>query len=94
MTPVILTVHSYSTRAIELIIESLHSFWVWTKYRNNIRITRNELRSLNEKELRDIGITRGDIEAIARGDGDYIRSSNVNRYWTNPTNNPNLKGWS
>ena len=92
MTQVILTAHNYSTKAIELIIESLSSFWKHLKFRNGVRETRNELKSLSDKELRDIGITRGDIEAIARGDAEFVRRAK-NRY-SEPVSNPNLKGWS
>lgn len=31
---------------------------------NNRRITRNELSRLSDHELKDIGVNRGDIEAI------------------------------
>ncbi|WP_407673954.1 DUF1127 domain-containing protein [Paracoccus methylovorus] len=34
---------------------------------NDARITRRELNSLSDRELADIGVTRGDIERIARG---------------------------
>ncbi|RDD70417.1 MULTISPECIES: DUF1127 domain-containing protein [Paracoccus] len=34
---------------------------------NNARITRRELARLTDRELSDIGLTRGDIERIARG---------------------------
>lgn len=34
---------------------------------NDARITRRELSSLTEAELDDIGLCRGDIERIARG---------------------------
>ncbi|MCJ1901881.1 MULTISPECIES: DUF1127 domain-containing protein [Paracoccus] len=34
---------------------------------NNARITRRELAQLTDRELSDIGLTRGDIERIARG---------------------------
>ncbi len=40
-----------------------------------IKSTENELRKLTDKELNDIGISRGDIYAIARQDADLKRSS-------------------
>jgi uncharacterized protein YjiS (DUF1127 family) len=92
MTQVILIAHNYSTKAIELIIESLSSFWKYLKFRNDVRETRNELYKLKDSELNDIGITRGDIEAIARGDVEFVRRANY-RY-LEPVSNPNLKGWS
>ena len=35
---------------------------------NDARITRNALNRLTNRELDDIGLVRGDIDAIARGD--------------------------
>ncbi len=34
---------------------------------NDARITRRELSALTDRELTDIGLTRGDIERVARG---------------------------
>lgn len=34
---------------------------------NDARITRRELYRLTDRELTDIGLTRGDIERVARG---------------------------
>lgn len=50
-----------------------------TSYRNTIK----ELSKLNDYELNDIGICRGDIKNIARGDRTIIRGIEVNE---------NLKG--
>jgi uncharacterized protein YjiS (DUF1127 family) len=33
----------------------------------DVRTTRNELNRLTDRELSDIGLTRGDIERVARG---------------------------
>lgn len=33
---------------------------------NDARITRRELNALTDRELNDIGLTRGDIEHVAR----------------------------
>jgi uncharacterized protein YjiS (DUF1127 family) len=52
-----------------------------------IRQTENELRKLNDKELNDIGISRGDIYTIARQDADFKRK-NVDAPF-----NPNLRGF-
>jgi uncharacterized protein YjiS (DUF1127 family) len=52
-----------------------------------IRQTENELRKLNDKELNDIGISRGDIYAIARQDAD-LKRTNVDAPF-----NPNLRGF-
>ncbi|HMM09411.1 Uncharacterized conserved protein YjiS, DUF1127 family [Paracoccus solventivorans] len=37
------------------------------RYWADVRATRNELNRLTDRELRDIGLTRGDIERVARG---------------------------
>lgn len=66
MTQVILAAHSYSTRAIETIIEALRSFIQHSAYRKMIRETEKELGRLTDYELADIGISRGDIHYIAR----------------------------
>ena len=49
-------------------------------YRN----TFNELSRLTDRELADIGIARGDIKNVARGDPEYRLVSDYNL---------NLKGW-
>ena len=52
-----------------------------------IKQTENELRKLTDKELNDIGISRGDIYSIARQDADLKRSELIAPF------NPNLKGF-
>jgi uncharacterized protein YjiS (DUF1127 family) len=51
-----------------------------------IKQTMKELARLNDRELNDIGIARGDIWAVAHGDTDYARNAK-------PESNENLKGW-
>ena len=51
-------------------------------YRN----TFNELSRLNDRELNDIGIGRGDIKRVAMGDPSY-------RLVKDYGSNDNLKGW-
>lgn len=51
-----------------------------------IRKTEDELRKLTDKELNDIGISRGDIYAIARQDIEMKRSADI-------PFNPNLRGF-
>ncbi|MEM9577751.1 MAG: DUF1127 domain-containing protein [Pseudomonadota bacterium] len=43
------------------------SFVAW----NDARVTRNALSTLTDRELEDIGLTRGDIDAVA--DNNIIR---------------------
>lgn len=52
-----------------------------------IKETENELRKLTDKELNDIGISRGDIYAIARQDAD-LKRANVDAPF-----NSNLRGF-
>ena len=52
-----------------------------------IRATENELRKLTDKELNDIGISRGDIYSIARQDVDMKQSHLIAPF------NPNLRGF-
>lgn len=40
------------------------SFVAW----NDARVTRNALAQLSDRELSDIGLDRGDIDVVARGD--------------------------
>jgi len=66
MTQAILTAHSYSTRAVELIIEALKSVYNARIERKAIRETEKALSSLSDYDLADIGICRGEIYEIAR----------------------------
>lgn len=38
-----------------------------TEDRARIRVTREALRKLSDRQLEDIGLTRGDIDTVARG---------------------------
>ena len=51
-----------------------------------INHTIKELSKLSNRELNDIGISRGDIWAIAHGSTDFARNAK-------PKSNDNLKGW-
>jgi uncharacterized protein YjiS (DUF1127 family) len=53
------------------------------KHQREVNITIAELSRLTDRELNDMGITRGDIYAIAHGDETHQRAI-VNK---------NLKGW-
>ena len=43
------------------------------EYNRQVKATIKELSKLTDKELNDIGITRGDIYSIAHGSTDYDR---------------------
>ena len=51
---------------------------------NAYRNTYNQLQRLTDRELADIGIARGDIKNVARGDQSFKLVSDYNQ---------NLKGW-
>ena len=38
------------------------SYRTWRRYRNTL----NELRGLNDRELSDLGLSRGDLRRVAR----------------------------
>ena len=83
MTQAILAAHSYSTRAIETIIEAFRVFREARATKRMIKETEKELGRLSDYDLADIGITRGDIYTIARS---HDTINNVKA-------NSNLKGW-
>jgi uncharacterized protein YjiS (DUF1127 family) len=85
MTQHILTLSSYLQSPIEGLIEAFRSFIKMREENAKIRATIKELNKLNDKELNDIGIARGDIWAVAHGDTSYKRNE--------VKENANLKGW-
>ena len=66
MTQAILAAHSYSTRAIETIIEAFRVLRKARASKRLIKETEKELGRLSDYELADIGISRGEIHYIAR----------------------------
>ena len=66
MTQHILIAHSFSTGISENLIDSLRTL---VEYRRDKRIAKQtikELSRLSDYDLEDIGLTRGDIYAVAR----------------------------
>ncbi|MDV7390244.1 DUF1127 domain-containing protein, partial [Arthrospira platensis SPKY1] len=51
------------------------------KQKSLARTTYNELNKLSDRELKDIGLSRGDIRSVAEG-----------TFWN--IENSNLKGWT
>ena len=73
MTQHIIAINNYLTSPIEGLLswfKSLRESYVWAK---EVRQTMAQLSSLSDKELRDIGISRGDIYAVATGDSTHKR---------------------
>ena len=66
MTQAILAAHSYSTRAIETIIEAFRVLREVRAKRRLIKETEKELGRLSDYELADIGLSRGEIHYVAR----------------------------
>ena len=83
MTQAILVAHSYSTKAIELIIDTLKSLYNNRIDRKAIRDTEKALGKLSDYDLADIGLCRGDIYDVARKK-ETIANCKVNN---------NLRGW-
>jgi uncharacterized protein YjiS (DUF1127 family) len=83
MTQAILVAHSYSTKALELIIETLKSVYNNRIERKAIRETEKALGNLSDYDLADIGLCRGDIYDVAR-----FKSSIAH-----VKANKNLRGW-
>lgn len=73
MTQAILAAHSYSTRAIETIIEAYRTFKQERAAKKIAKQTIKELSKLTDKELADIGLSRGDIWYIAHNQNDNLR---------------------
>jgi len=59
---VIDTTRPTAPRLPALLTQLMHSLASW----NDARATRLALSKLSDRELDDIGLTRGDIEAVAR----------------------------
>ena len=87
MTQAILAAHSYSTRAIELLINLFKDYLKYRARQAQIKQTIRELQQLSDHELNDIGFARGDIVSVARGDKDMKRKAIY------AETNDNMKGW-
>ena len=78
MTQLVLEVSNFLTKPIEGLFDFLKTWNAAIRRNNEYKQTIKELSALTDKELNDIGIARGDIYAVARGDEDMIRSVNSN----------------
>ena len=87
MTQAILAAHSYSTRAIELLINLFKDYLKYRARQAQIKQTIRELQALTDHELNDIGFARGDIVSVARGDKDMKKKASY------VETNDNMKGW-
>lgn len=80
MTQYVIAVQGYLASPIEGLVDLFKSFMLKREEDQKIRETIKELNKLSDRELNDIGISRGDIYSVAHGDTDCYA-------------NPNLKGW-
>lgn len=81
----ILTIHNYSTKAIELVFEFFSSLRESYAFSKHVKETVDALSGLSDKELNDIGITRGEIYSIA--------VDNAKATEHHMKSNSNLSGW-
>ena len=73
MTQHILVAHSYLTNIIELFTDAVKEFRHTRAKKKIARTTIKELSALSDKELRDIGLSRGDIWYVAHNQNDNLR---------------------
>ena len=73
MTQTVLVAHSFLTKTVELVFEYFRSLNEQRRNNKEIRITIKELSKLSDRELKDIGIPRGDIWYVAHNQNDNLR---------------------
>ena len=78
MAHYVLTASSWIQEAIEGFSDWRRATKLRSARRASYKQTYKELSKLNDYELNDIGICRGDIHNIARGDRTIIRGIEVN----------------
>ena len=78
MTHYVLTASSWIQDAIEGFSDLRRSMKLRAERKASYNRTLKELSQLNDFELNDIGICRGDIKNIARGDRTIVRGIEVN----------------
>ena len=78
MTHYVLTASSWIQDAIEGFNDLRRSMRLRAERKAAYNRTYKELNKLNDFELNDIGICRGDIKNIARGDRTIVRGIEVN----------------
>jgi len=80
MTSLVMAGGNFSLKSIAQFFVKLNEKRIQHKL---IKETINQLSALSDRELNDMGLTRGDIYSVAHGSSDYARTV-VNR---------NLEGW-
>lgn len=79
--------HGLFTSAVEGFFDLIKDIRAAYRFQRDVRRTMKELAKLTDRELNDIGLSRGDIYAVAHGD------ATLRRVKENAEINPNLKGW-
>lgn len=80
----ILTIHShFMVPVIEAIADASKAFLKHRKRTAAVRATMKELSALSNRELNDLGISRGEIYSVANDTADMVFGKE----------NENLKGW-
>ena len=85
MTQHIIAISNYLQSPIEGLLNWFKDWNAGYQRNKMVNATIKELSALSDKELNDIGIGRGDIRSVARGD------KTLKRVATYP--NENLNGW-
>jgi uncharacterized protein YjiS (DUF1127 family) len=73
MTQVLLIQVTFIQAAISGLVDIVKQLKASYKLNVEIRQTIKQLSRLSDKELTDIGISRGDIHSVANGSSDHIR---------------------
>ena len=79
--------HGLFTSAVEGFFDLIKDIRAAYVFQRDVRRTMKELSKLTDRELNDIGLSRGDIYAVAHGD------VTLRRVKEQAETNPNLKGW-
>jgi uncharacterized protein YjiS (DUF1127 family) len=85
MTQHILVLSNYLLSPIEGLVSFLKDWNAGYQRNKMVKATIKQLSALSDRELNDIGIGRGDIRSVAKGDETLKRTAAYP--------NDNLKGW-
>lgn len=86
MTHLTLTIAHYLQSPVSEFLTLISEVFKKFQERRIIRATEKALYALSDRELNDIGISRGDIYSLVRGDRSLKKSIQMEA-------NSNLKGW-
>ena len=78
MSHLTLTLSSYLQSPIHEFLQSVSNMFANIKRYRDQRVAIRELSSLSDYQLKDMGISRGDIYSVVRGHKDMACSADVN----------------